>query len=87
MSEHVDERPSLITHHAFVPDGDWWTTCKRCGLAEAAHAASMTLKQRDDELAGLPYRCPYCIDRRRASCEHGRAHGVGLDANPLGPIA
>jgi hypothetical protein len=34
------EAPAIITGHAFVAEGEWWTTCRHCGLAEAAHFAS-----------------------------------------------
>lgn len=33
-----DETPSGITDHAFEPRGEWWTLCKHCTRAEAAHA-------------------------------------------------
>ena len=33
-----DEAPSGITDHAFEPDGAWYTRCKHCHMAEAAHA-------------------------------------------------
>lgn len=45
-------KASVITDHAFVPKGEWYTTCgyvrertissrsRRCGLAEAAHRES-----------------------------------------------
>jgi hypothetical protein len=32
--------PAMIHNHAFAPDGDWWTTCRQCGLAEAAHLST-----------------------------------------------
>lgn len=28
---------SAVTDHAFAPRGEWWTRCKHCNLAEAAH--------------------------------------------------
>jgi hypothetical protein len=31
------EAPAIITTHAFVPESAWWSTCRQCGLAEAAH--------------------------------------------------
>lgn len=33
-----DETPSNITSHPFEPRGEWYTLCKVCSLAEAAHA-------------------------------------------------
>lgn len=35
-----DESPAIITDHAFVPRGEWWSLCgyEGCGLSEAAHA-------------------------------------------------
>lgn len=41
-----DETPSAITDHAFEPRGDWYTVCKHCHLAEAAHAET-TIDWRD----------------------------------------
>jgi len=32
-----DETPSPVTGHAFVPREQWWSLCKICGFAEAAH--------------------------------------------------
>lgn len=36
----VNDDPSAITDHAFVPRGEWYTLCESCGLAEAAHFTS-----------------------------------------------
>jgi hypothetical protein len=32
-----DTSPAIIRDHAFEPRGEWWTLCKICSLAEAAH--------------------------------------------------
>lgn len=32
-----DEAPSNIVDHAFEPSGAWWSLCKHCNLAQAAH--------------------------------------------------
>lgn len=32
-----DQAPSLITDHPFEPRGEWWSLCKHCRLAQAAH--------------------------------------------------
>lgn len=29
--------PDAIEDHAFVPRAQWWSLCKICGLAQAAH--------------------------------------------------
>jgi DnaJ-class molecular chaperone len=29
--------PANIVNHPFVPEGEWWSQCKTCGLSEAAH--------------------------------------------------
>jgi hypothetical protein len=50
---------STITNHAFVPETDWWTRCARCGLSEAAHAAS----EGTPALAST-YTCPECVTAR-----------------------
>jgi hypothetical protein len=34
----VDEAPAEIRDHAFEPRGAWYTLCKHCDLAEAAHS-------------------------------------------------
>lgn len=44
-----DETPSVITDHKFAPMGEWYTRCKRCRLAEAAHAQSEIQYYGDDE--------------------------------------
>ena len=36
--------PSMV--HPFAPRGAWWTTCRVCGLAEAAHVQT-TLTEDD----------------------------------------
>jgi hypothetical protein len=28
---------SIVTDHAFMPDGEWWSLCVYCSLAESAH--------------------------------------------------
>lgn len=33
-----DETPAIISDHAFIPRDEWWSLCKVCGLAQAAHA-------------------------------------------------
>lgn len=35
-----DETPALITDHKYAPRDEWWSLCKYCPLAEAAHAES-----------------------------------------------
>lgn len=35
-----DEAPAIISDHAFEPKGAWYTQCRRCGLAMAAHSTS-----------------------------------------------
>lgn len=34
----TDEAPAIINDHAFEPRGEWYTVCKHCGLAAAAHS-------------------------------------------------
>lgn len=34
------EAPAIITGHAFAPESEWWSTCRHCGLGEAAHLVS-----------------------------------------------
>lgn len=35
-----DEAPSLIVDHKWSPMGEWYTRCKHCRMAQAAHAES-----------------------------------------------
>jgi hypothetical protein len=41
-----DEAPSGVTDHAFEPRGAWYTQCRHCGLAMAAHRET-TVNPRD----------------------------------------
>ena len=36
-----DETPSQIIDHEFDPRGEWWSLCKHCRLARAAHRDSV----------------------------------------------
>jgi hypothetical protein len=44
-----DEAPSNITDHAFEPRGEWYTLCRHCGFARAAHQDSTI--DADEEIA------------------------------------
>lgn len=35
-----DEAPPEIDDHPFEPRGEWWSLCKHCSLAQAAHSSS-----------------------------------------------
>jgi hypothetical protein len=35
-----DEAPSVIVDHPFDPKAEWWSLCKVCNLARAAHFSS-----------------------------------------------
>ena len=35
--EH-DETPAIISDHSFEPRREWWSLCRHCNLAMAAHA-------------------------------------------------
>lgn len=35
-----DEAPSIIKDHPFEPAAQWWSLCKHCNLAQAAHSSS-----------------------------------------------
>jgi hypothetical protein len=35
-----DEAPSVIVDHPYTPRGEWWSLCRICGLAQAAHNSS-----------------------------------------------
>lgn len=43
-----DETPAIITDHKFEPMAEWWTRCKHCRLAEAAHAYTILHYYSDD---------------------------------------
>jgi hypothetical protein len=74
----------LIENHPFEAE-EWWDRCGRCGLSMAAHKYMDDGLRIEQELADLPYRCPYCVDRRRDVCEHGREGALGIDMKPLNP--
>lgn len=40
---------AMIDSHPFIPRGKWFTPCKVCGLAEAAHLDSVLIQDRDDD--------------------------------------
>lgn len=42
MSDSVEA--SHITDHHFEPTGAWWTVCKHCKLAEAAHQMTTVMQ-------------------------------------------
>lgn len=35
-----DEAPPEVGDHPFEPRDKWWSLCKHCGLAQAAHSSS-----------------------------------------------
>jgi len=41
MAKQAIDTGQHITDHPFVPTTEWWTRCKVCHLAEAAHKASI----------------------------------------------
>lgn len=56
-----DEAPAAIEDHAYVPRGEWWSLCRICGLAEAAHNTT-TIDSRAEMLAAYEPR-----NRRRGA--------------------
>lgn len=50
MAEEVkpeDEAPPGVDDHPFEPRGAWWSLCKTCGLARAAHSSSVIDERRE----------------------------------------
>lgn len=47
MNADGERGVSAVTEHPFTPRGEWWTVCRECGLAEAAHTKT-TLRRDDD---------------------------------------
>lgn len=43
-----DEAPAIISDHKFSPRGEWYTLCRHCSLAEAAHQATELRYYSDD---------------------------------------
>jgi len=41
MGKQIIDTGQHITDHPFVPTTEWWTRCKVCHLAEAAHKSSV----------------------------------------------
>lgn len=37
MSDTAPDTKSAVTDHPFEPRDRWWSVCKHCGIAEAAH--------------------------------------------------
>jgi hypothetical protein len=33
--------PAPVDDHAFIPRGEWWSLCERCGLAQPAHVVKV----------------------------------------------
>lgn len=57
-----DEAPSGIDDHPYEPRGAWWSLCKHCGFAQAAHKET-TLDPRDHPFEGernSPMVCEHC---------------------------
>jgi len=44
-----DESPAIVSDHKFSPIGEWYTRCRICRLAEAAHAQSERFEYYDGE--------------------------------------
>lgn len=40
----------IITDHKYAPMSEWWTTCRYCRLAQAAHAESEFVYYGDNNL-------------------------------------
>lgn len=40
MSELDGPGATTVEDHPYEPRGEWWTVCKVCGLAEAAHVTT-----------------------------------------------
>lgn len=38
-----DEAPATVDDHPFEPRNQWWSLCKHCGLARAAHSSATTV--------------------------------------------
>lgn len=61
--------PSNITDHKFETKGEWWERCIHCGMAEAAHAESVTSYDPNAE-DDLDWRCPNCVTADIRICGH-----------------
>jgi hypothetical protein len=59
-SDPEGSAPAIITAHAFAPRREWWTTCRVCGIAEAAHA--------ETEVTGLCEACGDPCEADQALC-------------------
>jgi hypothetical protein len=86
-----DDAPSVINDHPFVPQDEWWSLCKHCGLAQAAHSSSTINTQEEikkDHMAAygeVRYATPMEVLRRERDRVHqaGRARiGYYSDDNP-----
>ena len=49
MEVFHDESPAIVSDHKFSPMGEWYTRCRICKLAEAAHASSEKIEYVGDD--------------------------------------
>lgn len=75
------ERPSP-TDHPYDPRGEWWSLCKHCGLARAAHfsATPESIAAMQAEFARTPRAKPQRPQFNRAeerAAERDRIHQGG----------
>lgn len=58
---HDTSDPAIITDHPFEPEGEWYSLCKHCRLAQAAHSTS-TIDSRDYVTRNRPTGIGYVGD-------------------------
>lgn len=46
LSMTADAAVQHVASHAFEPIGAWWTRCRHCRLAEAAHQTTTAAQER-----------------------------------------
>lgn len=69
-TDHGDTTSSLITDHPYEPIDEWWSLCKHCRLAQAAHSSSVpeVIEARKAHFATLRHVSPNEVmerERRR----------------------
>lgn len=75
-----DEAPSIIEDHPYEPEDEWWSLCKVCRLAQAAHSSSTPEAYAAKELyfATLPRpTTEEMIERERSRLHQGGRIRIG----------
>ena len=79
-----DEAPPVTDDHPFDPRGEWWSLCKHCGLARAAHFSSTpeAIAEMQAHFATLRHATPKeVMERERERVHQGGRARIGYVAD------